>query len=570
MSQRDGADGRGAPDSENLGGPTDTAAKGHAVSSAAAPVDVSAATMASGSLIPNGHADTLESIDVPIGATTGDESLVGETLGERYKMTRGIGKGGMGAVYEATDVKIGKRVAIKVLLDKYQEREQVVARLEQEARLASSIGHEHIIDITDFGRTVDGRTFVAMEYLEGESLGQLITRGPVEPSRAIDIARQISSALGAAHAKGIIHRDIKPDNVFLLQRKGRDFVKVVDFGISKSVVATDDGESPRLTQTGMVLGTPLYMSPEQSRGDDDLDSRIDLYAVGVILYEMVTGEVPFSGNNYLSVLSQVVSNDPIPPSERADIGQDLEAVILKAMAKDRGERYPSMAELDNDLALLQDSDPRASLPGLGITAARRRRPRSRVRAVWAIAGIAVIAAAVVFTVSMLMSDDEEQAPAAAVAMAPAPAVDAAPAEIPPDAAAIKPTVEVAEIQIVSVPPGATIYADGGGRVIGVAPAKFLTEKKQGELQLIAELKGHDDTSISISPLVYDGRTVRMRLRATKKGYQRRRLVGKKTAPKRNPGDKPTRNPGDKPNKPDGTAGGDLVEDPYGKLLGHDN
>jgi serine/threonine-protein kinase len=158
-----------------------------------------------------------------------EEDLVGTMLLGRYSVTRKIGQGGMGAVYEATHTLIGKRVAVKVLLDKYARKEQVVARLEQEARLASSIGHEHIIDITDFGQTEDGRTFVVMEFLEGESLSELLNReGPLPEQRIIDIARQIASALGAAHAKGIVHRDVKPDNVFLLRRKDKDFVKVVD------------------------------------------------------------------------------------------------------------------------------------------------------------------------------------------------------------------------------------------------------------------------------------------------------------------------------------------------------
>jgi serine/threonine protein kinase len=269
-------------------------------------------------------------------------------------VTRKIGQGGMGAVYEATHTLIGKRVAVKVLLDKYARKEQVVARLEQEARLASAIGHEHIIDITDFGQTDDGRTFVVMEFLEGESLAELLNReGPLPEQRIIDIARQIASALGAAHAKGIVHRDVKPDNVFLLRRKDKDFVKVVDFGISKSLRQSDAGEadSPRLTQTGMVLGTPLYMSPEQARGDEELDARIDVYALGVIMYELATGRVPFTGTNYLAIISQVLNDEPRPPRERpARAERGVRTIILKALAKDRAERYQTTDELLADLS----------------------------------------------------------------------------------------------------------------------------------------------------------------------------------------------------------------------------
>src|SRR5512139_1366641 len=240
--------------------------------------------------------------------------IVGSTLSGRYLVTRKVGQGGMGAVYEATHTLIGKRVAVKVLLEKYAQRKAIVQRLEQEAKLASSIGNEHIIDITDFGSTEDGRTYVVMEYLEGESLAECLAReSKLSEQRILRIIQQATSALGAAHAKGIVHRDIKPENLFLLRRKDQDFVKVVDFGISKSLRASDEQEEPqRLTQTGMVLGTPLYMSPEQARGDEQVDHRVDLYALGVIMYEAATGRVPFTGANYLSVISQVLNDEPPP------------------------------------------------------------------------------------------------------------------------------------------------------------------------------------------------------------------------------------------------------------------
>jgi serine/threonine protein kinase len=282
------------------------------------------------------------------------DAMVGRKLVDRFEITRKLGEGGMGAVYEARHTLIGKRVAIKILLDKYAQKESVIARLQQEARLASSIGHPNIVDITDFGKTEDGRTFVVMEYLDGESLAQLIGReGPLAPERALQISRQVADALTAAHSKGIIHRDVKPENVFLIQRDGKEFVKVVDFGISKHVKpGEDEEETPRLTQTGMVLGTPLYMSPEQARGEDGLDQRIDIYALGVILYEMITNEVPFRGTNYLGIISQVLTQDVVPPRLlRPDlaISEACERVILKAMAKSRDERYSTMGELAADL-----------------------------------------------------------------------------------------------------------------------------------------------------------------------------------------------------------------------------
>src|SRR6185295_5223016 len=162
-------------------------------------------------------------------------------------------------------------------------------------RLASSIGHEHIVHVTDFGTTSDGRAFVVMEFLEGESLAQLVIRdAPLPVERSLRSARQIASALGAAHDKGIVHRDVKPENVYLVRRGDADFVKVVDFGISKAVKQGggdgDAAESYRLTHTGLLLGTPLYMSPEQARGEESLDHRVDIWALGVMLYECLTGE----------------------------------------------------------------------------------------------------------------------------------------------------------------------------------------------------------------------------------------------------------------------------------------
>src|SRR6185295_970628 len=238
--------------------------------------------------------------------------LVGTTLSGKYQIKRKVGQGGMGAVYEATHTQLGRPFAVKVLLEKYAQREAIVKRLRQEAQLASSVGNEHIIDITDIGTTEDGRTYVVMEYLEGESMAECLARETKLPEqRILRIVSQAASALAAANAKGIVHRDIKPENLFLLKRKEQDFVKVVDFGISKSLRATDEKEeAQRLTQTGMVLGTPLYMSPEQARGDEDLDHRVDIYALGVIMYECAAGRVPFVGNNYLSVISQVLNEEP--------------------------------------------------------------------------------------------------------------------------------------------------------------------------------------------------------------------------------------------------------------------
>jgi eukaryotic-like serine/threonine-protein kinase len=311
------------------------------------------------------------------------DSLVGAVLADRYQIVRRIGEGGMGAVYEAKHTVIGKRVAVKVLLEKFLAKSDFVARLLQEARLASSIGHEHIVDVTDFGTTTDGRSFVVMEFLDGESLAELAMReAPLPIERSLGIARQVASALGAAHAKGIFHRDVKPENIYLVRRGDADFVKVVDFGISKAVKPGGDegGEGYRLTHTGLLLGTPLYMSPEQARGEEDLDHRVDIWALGVLLYECLTGEVPFRANNYLGIISQVLTHEPTPPSRlRPELGisDAVEAVVMRAMEKDRTRRYQTMGDLERDLERLLAGDqnvgfvPRATGAGAASAAPKR-------------------------------------------------------------------------------------------------------------------------------------------------------------------------------------------------------
>jgi serine/threonine-protein kinase len=311
------------------------------------------------------------------------DPLVGATLAERYEIIRRIGEGGMGAVYEARHSIIGKRVAIKVLLEKFLENEEFIARLLQEARLASSIGHENIVDVTDFGTTRDGRAFVVMEYLDGEPLSELIMRdAPLPVERSLAIVKQVASALGAAHKKGIVHRDVKPENVYLVRRGDQDFVKVVDFGVSKAVHTQEEGsEWQRLTRTGAVLGTPLFMSPEQAAGKEDIDARADIWSTALILYECLTGELPFRGTNYLGVIAQIQSQEVQPPSAlRPELGipQAVDRMVMHGLEKDRSQRYQDMADFERDLERVLAGDMDGALvadsaEGPGIPAASSRR-----------------------------------------------------------------------------------------------------------------------------------------------------------------------------------------------------
>jgi serine/threonine protein kinase len=374
------------------------------------------------------------------------DPLVGSVLAERYEIVRRIGEGGMGAVYEARHTVIGKRVAVKVLLEKFLEKPDLVARLLQEARLASSIGHENIVDVTDFGTTSDGRAFVVMEFLEGESLAQLVIRdAPLPVERSLRIARQVASALGAAHDKGIVHRDVKPENVYLVRRGEADYVKVVDFGVSKAVHTREEGpEWQRLTRTGMVLGTPLYMSPEQARGGEDIDARADIWAVGVLLYECLTGEVPFRAHNYLGVISQVLTEEAAPPSRlRPELGipVGVEAVVMHALEKDRTRRYQRMAEFERDLERLVAGDhnvglPEPAEPSLPV-------PRRKVGQRWHLGVAGVLAIGVGLAVALVRTDD---------APAPAPPPLVVPRPAPPPSALNQPPPPAVPVAAEHAPP----------------------------------------------------------------------------------------------------------------------
>ena len=243
----------------------------------------------------------------------------------------------------------------------------------------------------------------------------------------------MASALGAAHAKGIFHRDVKPENIYLVKRGDADFVKVVDFGISKAVKPGGDegGEGYRLTHTGLLLGTPLYMSPEQARGEEDLDHRVDIWALGVLLYECLTGEVPFRANNYLGIISQVLTHEPTPPSKlRPELGisDAVETVVMRAMEKDRTRRYQTMAELERDLERLLAGDQNVGLAPRAAGAA----PATAAPKRWPLlvaAGIAVVAGA---TIAVGLGESSKPAPIAQPAPPPAPAVQpSAPPQVAP-------------------------------------------------------------------------------------------------------------------------------------------
>ncbi len=288
------------------------------------------------------------------GTVLASGDMAGQVLGDRYRIVARIGGGGMGTVWLAEHVMLGKRVAVKILRPEYSRDEELTRRFQQEAVAASQIGQENIVDVTDFGRTPDGSLYLVMEALEGESLASILRHEGLLPlDRALLILFQISRALAAAHARGIVHRDLKPENVFVTRHEdGTDFVKVLDFGISKIGAAPEGG---RITRAGAIMGTPEYMAPEQA-SSGQVDQRCDVYAFGVLAYEVLTGSLPFQGDNPVATLLKHQSDSP-PPLRRRRPALPIEAedLVLKALVKRPEGRQQSMAEVTPELSRAMDA-----------------------------------------------------------------------------------------------------------------------------------------------------------------------------------------------------------------------
>ncbi len=306
---------------------------------------------------PTAHDPPLKGSVRPPARPGGPKALIGITISDRYKIERLLGEGGMGAVYQAEHTLMRKRMAIKVLHPEMTRLPEVVQRFEREAMAAAHIDHPNVVTATDFGKLDDGSFFLALEFVEGKSLRENIALGRLELGRALHIARQIAAALSRAHTLKIVHRDLKPENVMLVDRDGDpDFVKVLDFGIAKvqigELTAGDVDRSagpgqPVLTQAGMVYGTPEYMAPEQALGQP-VDPRADLYALGVIMYEMLCGVRPFDAESKVALLGMQVTA-PVPPMAQkapdAMIPPEVEALVGRLLAKEATERLGDAREL---------------------------------------------------------------------------------------------------------------------------------------------------------------------------------------------------------------------------------
>jgi eukaryotic-like serine/threonine-protein kinase len=277
------------------------------------------------------------------------DSLIGtEIENGEYRVLERIGVGGMGSVYKAEQPSMNRLVAIKVLHPRFATRDDLVSRFRREARAMSQLSHPNTARVYKFGQLADGSAYFVMDYMEGTNLAHVVRAdGPMEPDRALNIMIQVCAALEEAHRAGIIHRDLKPENIFLTQQGGTaDFPKVLDFGLAKVSEKQMGRGSMMLTQQGMIFGTPEFMSPEQSQGDT-LDRRSDIYSLGLIAYELLTGKLPFDAEKPLDIMRAHVQEEPIPLNKRTPDRRfplELEAAIGKAIARHREDRHDSAAD----------------------------------------------------------------------------------------------------------------------------------------------------------------------------------------------------------------------------------
>lgn len=290
-----------------------------------------------------------------------DDSLLGQTLAGKYRIEERLSEGGMGTVYRGTHVLMDKTVAVKVLRPSLAADEKIVARFSREARAASRINHPHALSVTDFGEDENGVVFLVMEYLHGQTLKELIrSEGPMALPRVVEIITQVGGALDEAHGQGVVHRDLKSENIMLLTATSDDYAKVLDFGIAKIIEAEGEYDAG-LTSPGLVIGTPQYMSPEQCSQAPDIDARTDIYSLGIIIFEMLVGHVPFTGESPTAImLKQMQQAPPSLTEERSDIPAAIATVVNRALQKRPEHRYESVGQLVEDLTIAAGMESRGT------------------------------------------------------------------------------------------------------------------------------------------------------------------------------------------------------------------
>jgi tRNA A-37 threonylcarbamoyl transferase component Bud32 len=329
------------------------------------------------------------------------DPLIGTTIDGRYRVDGLLGRGGMGVVFRVEHVLLKKEMALKILLRDLGGSDELVQRFRREAEAVAQLQHQNIIAVTDFGRTEDGRMYLVMELLDGPSLAKVLEGGVALPvERALHIERQILRALEHAHAMGIVHRDLKPDNIILVERDGvADTVKLLDFGIAKLLREQTDAGASLVTVAGAIFGTPEYMAPEQAVGDA-VDQRVDVYAAGVILYEMLAGRRPFVSDSRFEIISMHVTQDAMPVAElapEANVPPHVSSALATALNKRRDDRWATAARFLEALDAREDvASPPLSLPQLSPVRALEQQlaargvPRARVAAWGVVLGVALL------------------------------------------------------------------------------------------------------------------------------------------------------------------------------------
>ena len=469
------------------------------------------------------------------------DPVLGTTVGA-YHVKRLIGAGGMGRVYLAEHVLLGRKVALKMLLPEYSLMEQAVKRFFREAQAVNRIAHENIIEITDFIEEIGGTNYYVMEYLDGFSLHALLKKKKSLPTeRALAIAKQVCAALAAAHEVGIVHRDLKPENIFIVDKAGcSDFVKLLDFGIAKLV---GQKQGTALTIAGSVMGTPEYMSPEQARGAK-IDHRTDIYSMGAVLYNMITGTIPYEASSYSQLLIRQMTQKPRRPSTVPDlrhpISPALDALIMRCLAQEPPDRFQEMKALEAALAQLEP--PAEPGPAAVVTQARASRdPAGRQQAPvgrsWALPvfiGVCLVVTAgfgIATLVRYLGSRDSAAPPVepAKVATQPAAPSAAAKAQI--------------RVSFASTPAGATVSRAGSRTSLGITPFTAEFEPLEQRQTFVFRLAGYDDLHKEVT--LGDGHEVLAQLA--------------RLQPSQQPASKPASRPAPKPApvRPAGRTGGEF-------------
>jgi serine/threonine protein kinase len=479
------------------------------------------------SLDESGVKDALERVK-------GRGSQSGRVLKGLYQLEELIGEGGMGSVYAARHLHLQKRFAVKLFRNAQETSDSSLARFRQEAIAASRIDHPHIIDVVNFDLTEDGTVFMVMELLEGKNLAELLYDGPIPIPRSLALVRQMGDALAAAHQRGIVHRDLKPENVLVVERNGEEFVKILDFGISKMRAEGED--KVRITRTGQVLGTPRYISPEQARGEGEIDHRADIYALGAILYEMLCGQPPFEGRNYAHLLWQHANSEPplLGKRMKSALPPALEKAVMRSLQKEPDRRFKTVTAMVEALE-------RAAADTTSSAMAAIRPPVSRRAAGVGTAAVLVLAGVFWWSGRGDTASKEEmesaspssaekageaeepvaEAPAAAAEVdegkAPAPGAPdqtAAAADAPgqakaePVEQAPEPAVATVTMRFESQPGGATVKVEG--ETAGKTPLSLPVRADKEPLRVVFSAPGYRERVVTVTPA--EDKLVRARLR----------------------------------------------------------